>query len=925
MVLVITIVLAAGVFLLDLVFPLGVAGGIPYVAVVLASLWLPRWQYTLFVAVACSVLVLLGAIYSPPGGVLWQVLVNRALALLAIWVTAVLSLQRQRVAVALSLQDTISENLAEGVHLTRVDDGTIAYTNPAFERMFGYSAGELLGAHVSVLNAPGGTSPQEVARAIISEVNKNGLWEGEVHNVRKDGTTFWCYAKVSTFEHSQHERVWVSVHEDITARKQAEDALRQAHEELEQRVVERTAALTGANQRLREEIAERKQAEAALRASEERFRSIFDHTNDAMCVTDPERDEIISVNPRACVMLGYSQKELLSLPVSAIHPTDMPQLQAFAQAVARQGAGSTDELTCRTKAGRLLAVEISASLIEIGGQGYLLAAIRDITERKQAEAALRESEARLRAILEAAPIPMGISRAADGVILYANQHLGEMFGIPSEAIVGRNTTEFYADPAQRQVLLDLLQRDGSVKNYEVRRRRADGTPFWVTISLETLTFHGVPAIIAGLHDITARKQAEAAVQQARTELEDRVAKRTADLQTANSQLLAEVAERQRFEEALGQSEGYLRSVLDNALDGIITINRYGIVQSFNQAAEGILGYAATEIIGQNVKVLMPDPFSGEHDGHIRDYLRTGEAKIIGIGREVVGKRRDGTTFPLDLGISEMAVDGQPQFVGIVRDITERRRAEERTRELEQAERLSRALLSSVSHELRTPLAAILGTVSGLRELNELGSEVQQDLGMVEQQTERLTRAVTNLRDLSRLRTGPAVLASQPYTLEELFGLVLDDAGPALARHRLKLELGGDLPLVQVDGVLAEAVLQNLLLNAALYTPAGTPINIGARVVDRDAGQPMVEVRVADQGPGIPSEERERVFDPFHRLARSSPGTGLGLTIVRDIVALHGGQVWVEETTGGGATFALTLPIAEGDSGEWDADPVLEQK
>ena len=179
------------------------------------------------------------------------------------------AIEKHEVEEALRLQSEIAANMAEGVHLTRASDGVIVYTNPRFEEMFGYGQGELIGKHVSVLNAPGDKSPEETAEEITESLNENGVWYGEVHHIKKEGTPFWCRASVSTFEHPQHGNIWVAVHEDITEHKCAEEALEKAHDELEIRVKERTAELRVTNETLQREIVERKRAEEDLRVAKE--------------------------------------------------------------------------------------------------------------------------------------------------------------------------------------------------------------------------------------------------------------------------------------------------------------------------------------------------------------------------------------------------------------------------------------------------------------------------------------------------------------------------------------------------------------------------------------------------------------------------------------------------------------------------------
>ncbi len=241
--------------------------------------------------------------------------------------------------------------------------------------------------------------------------------------------------------------------------------------------------------------------------------------------------------------------------------------------------------------------------------------------------------------------------------------------------------------------------------------------------------------------------------------------------------------------------------------------------------------------------------------------------------------------------------------------------------LEEVDRLRAALIGSVSHDLRTPLASIKASIS---DLADPGLRLSDDdratlLRTTEEETDRLTRLVTNLLDMSRIQAGALVPHRSATPLDELIGAVAGRLGPMLATHRLSVEVPDGLPLADVDYLLVEQVLSNLLENAARYTPPGTAVTVGAVAV---AGGREVEVAVVDHGPGVAEAERERIFDQFYRLraeGRGPVGTGMGLAIVKGIVEAHGGRIWVEATPGGGATFTLRLPVAPESTLPDDAD------
>ncbi|MFA5517168.1 MAG: HAMP domain-containing sensor histidine kinase [Desulfuromonadales bacterium] len=350
----------------------------------------------------------------------------------------------------------------------------------------------------------------------------------------------------------------------------------------------------------------------------------------------------------------------------------------------------------------------------------------------------------------------------------------------------------------------------------------------------------------------------------------------------------------------------LEAVLKTVVDGVISIDEQGAVQAFNPAAERIFAYAANEVIGRNISMLMPEPYRSLHDRYLRNYLQTGIPRIIGIGREVVGRRRDGALFPMDLAVSEAFVDDQRIFTGIVRDISERRQAEqERERliaELEAKNEEMERFTSTVSHDLRSPLAPIIGYAELLREqyAEILGPDGLDLLREIETQGFRMLALIEDLLALSR--AGYLERPAEPVAVGEVVAEVLAEMGGRIVENCVVVR--GELPPLRVPKTMLAQIFTNLIGNAIDYAGAGgCPIEIAG---ERDGD--MVRLRVADHGPGIPLAERERIFELFFRgtTGRRSPGTGLGLATVRKIAHTFGGHAWVEETPAGGSTFCVEL-------------------
>jgi PAS domain S-box-containing protein len=353
------------------------------------------------------------------------------------------------------------------------------------------------------------------------------------------------------------------------------------------------------------------------------------------------------------------------------------------------------------------------------------------------------------------------------------------------------------------------------------------------------------------------------------------------------------------------------------IDGIITIDERGHIESFNPAAEKLFGYVRAEVVGRNVNMLMPEPYHAQHDSYVSNYLQTGHAKIIGLGREVVGKRKDGSTFPMELAVSEFRIGEHRYFTGIVRDITERKRLEQELRqrldELAEADRQKNDFLAMLAHELRNPMAPMrnalhLMTMPGIDA--EMAGQAQ---GMMERQLDQLVRLVDDLLDISRIIRGKIELHKDVFDIATAVMRAVETAQPIIEAqgHGLSIELPEQPVLVEADLIRLSQVIANLLTNAAKYTDHAGRISLTAKSED---GQAAVIIR--DSGIGITREMLPRIFDLFvqgdRSLARSQGGLGIGLTLVKRLVEMHGGTV--SATSAGiskGSEFIVRLPLTTG--------------
>ena len=481
-----------------------------------------------------------------------------------------------------------------------------------------------------------------------------------------------------------------------------------------------------------------------------------------------------------------------------------------------------------------------------------------------------------RAILDAA-VDAIVTIDERGVIQSANPAVERLFGHPPAEVIGRNVSILMPSPHRGQ-------HDGYLRRYletgearvlgvgrELEAERRDGSRFPIELTLsEARLPDGTRRFTGIIRDVTARKAAEAAA---------------------------------------AEAQARTQAILDTAVDAIITIDDRGIIETANPAVERLFGHPVAALLGQNISILMPAPHRERHDGYIRRYLQTGEARVIGIGRELEAERRDGTLFPIELSLSEVATtDGRRRFTGIIRDITARKAAEQA---LLRADALKDEFLANTSHELRTPLNGIVGISQSLLDgaAGEVSADQRRNLGMIVASGRRLANLVNDLLDFSKLRHEEIPLHREPTDLHALADLVITVSRALVGGRPLRLfnRIAPDAPLAECDPDRAQQILFNLVGNAIKFTPEGV-VEISARP-EAD----HLAVTVADTGIGIPAEKHEFIFGAFAQgdgaLNRSRGGAGLGLAITRQLVQLHGGAISLESAEGEGSRFTFTLPLS----------------
>ena len=592
------------------------------------------------------------------------------------------------------------------------------------------------------------------------------------------------------------------------------------------------------------------------------------------------------VSPNASALLGHAAATLESDFEAFLGHVDEGDREAVRRAIetATPGQEQTAEYRARRSDGSTVSVRnvfFARPPREGGTAAVISGTIIDLSQPLAIATALSEERARIKAIIDTA-VDGIITIDERGLLESMNPAAQNLFGYDESEVVGTNISRLMPSPYHEE-------HDGYLANYlhtgeaqiigigrEVEGLRRDGSTFPMELAVGEAVVAGRRLFTGIVRDITARKSAERALQEA---------------------------------------EAGTRAIVTTAVDGIIAIDARGIVSSFNPAAERIFGHTAAEVIGQNVSMLMPAPYHEEHDGYLQNYVSTGEAKIIGIGREVEGIRKDRTTFPMDLAVGEAIVEGRRLFTGIVRDISERKRTDDALREAQKLESLA-VLAGGIAHDFNNLLVAILGNAS-------LALEELPALSPAREQIQDVQAAARRAAELSRQML--AYAGRGQFIVQELDINALVDEMSQLLRisiggnATLRYNFAPSLPPVAADATQLRQVFMNLVINAsdAIGEQAGTiSITTGLLHADRDylkdmylspniTEGPYVFIEVSDTGGGMSPEVQARIFDPF--FTTKFTGRGLGLAAVLGIMRAHNGAIRVYSEAGRGTTFKLLLP------------------
>jgi PAS domain S-box-containing protein len=472
---------------------------------------------------------------------------------------------------------------------------------------------------------------------------------------------------------------------------------------------------------------------------------------------------------------------------------------------------------------------------------------------------------------------------AKGCVLMFNPACEDLFGYPASEVIGRNV----------KVLMPSSYRnahDGFLQNYhnsgerkiigigrEVVGQRKDGTTFLMHLSVgEARQATGESIFVGIIHDLT---------------------------------------ERERVERELRESSARLRAVVDTAVDGVILIDSDGIILKLNPACEKLFKYRADEVLGENVRMLMPEPYRSEHDGYIRNFITTGEEKIIGIGREVTGQRKDGTTFPMDLSVGEAKQDGSSIFVGMIHDLTERKRTEAQLMQAQKMEAVGQ-LSGGISHDFNNLLTVIVGNAEYLSEQLASRADLKRLADDICSAGERGAELTQRLLAFSRKQLLRPVETECNKLVESMHKLLR-----RTLREDIEISTHSDpeLRYAFADPVQIESAILNLALNAQDAMASGGRLTLSMANASIDAGDhnahpevapgEYVVIAVTDNGAGMPKRVRERAFEPFFTTKEVGKGSGLGLSMVYGFAKQSNGHVTIYSEPGLGTTVRIYLPAA----------------
>lgn len=770
-------------------------------------------------------------------------------------------------------------------------DFRYTYVSPSIKRALGYTVDEFMS-----MNPLDGLTPTSRERVITAfkeataappapAGERNSHRIEELERYHKDGSTRWAEVTVSLLRDGDGKSVGImGISHDVTERKRMEDAVRRARDDFEQRVEERTAELSRANEQLRLEIADRRKAEEALKESEERYRALFEYAAEGILAADLETRSLRYANPAVCRMFGYTLEEILQLKVSDIHPPESSQqVAADFEALGRGENIRVSNITGLRKDGSLFFADIVAAPLVIDKRRMAVGLFTDITERKNMEDSLRRSEERFRSLIDQAADSIFV-HDFDGRFLEVNRHACTSLGYTRDEMLSMSVADVDPDAVPRG---DSANFWSSLPvTFEARHRRKDGTIYPVEIRLGAIQYEDSRVVLAMARDLTDRKMAE---------------------------------------EALRESEERFRQVAESAGEWIWEVDASGVYRYCSSAVENIIGYSPDELVG---KKHFYDLFTPEvREDMMQKAMAAFERRQTFRCFANPNIHKNGHTVILETSGSPI-IDRQGNLIGYRgadTDITERKRIEREKESLKeqlfQAQKMETigTLAGGIAHDFNNLLTVINGFAEVLLMDTAEDDPRHGDLLKVLETGRKGADLVQRLLTFSRKAEVNLIPLDINLIVENSVKL-MKRTFPGMIEIETTLEHG--LGPASADASLVEQVLMNLCINAKEAMPQGGGLKIVTRTVtvDKDLCRLHPEMKpghfvcidVEDTGKGMDKETVDRVFDPFFTSKGWDfrKGTGLGLSVAKGIVDQHGGWITCSSEPGMGSTFRVCLPVAK---------------
>ena len=631
------------------------------------------------------------------------------------------------------------------------------------------------------------------------------------------------------------------------------------------------------------DLTEHERVERVLRESAARLRAVVDTAVDGVILIDA-RGLIMKFNPACEKLFKYGANEMIGQNVRMLMPAPYRvehdgYIRNFLETGERKIIGIGRDVVGQRKDGTTFPMHLSVGEAKQDGESIFVGIVQDLTARVEAEQAVRDSERSFRLLVESLTDYAVYMLDLEGRVTTWNSGAERIKQYTAAEILGRNFREFY-DQEERlngepERNLEVVRREGRYEA-EAWRVRKDGSRFWAGVVIDPVrNEHGQ---LLGYAKVTR-----------------------------------DVTERRRAEQNIREAAARIDTVVQTAVDGVIWIDAAGCIQMFNPACEKLFGYLAEEVFGHNVKMLMPAPYRDEHDRYLDNFHRTGEKKIIGIGREVLGRRKDGSTFPMDLSVGEAKQDGSSIFVGIIHDLTGRKETEQQLRQAQKMEIVGQ-LSGGIAHDFNNLLTVIVGNAEHLSEELESRKDLRGIADEICLAGERGAELTQRLLAFGRRQ----LLQPTAIDCHDLLGSI----GKLLKRTlreniEIKTAFNSDVIMAFADRTQLESAVLNLALNAQDAMPDGGHLTLGCGIASLDdhhqnlhpeikAGE-YAMIAVTDDGEGMTAEVAARAFEPFYTTKEIGKGSGLGLSMVYGFVKQSEGHVSIYSEPGFGTTLRIYLP------------------